>query len=69
MSDKLIKNAAKCFNCGDVIESKHRHDFVTCSCGDLSVDGGLDYARRGFKSGASWREESLYIEVEEQEHD
>jgi hypothetical protein len=23
---------AKCKNCGDIIESKHRHDFVTCTC-------------------------------------
>lgn len=63
MIDKLIKNAARCYNCNDTIESKHRHDFVTCSCGDLSVDGGLDYARRVFKDGASWRDEALYVEV------
>ena len=37
-------------NCGDVIESKHVHDFVTCSCGTVSCDGGLSYARRGFKN-------------------
>lgn len=29
-----------------VIESTYRHDFVTCSCGRVSVDGGLDYLRR-----------------------
>lgn len=29
---KLIRNRAKCRNCGDIIESKHRHDFVSCSC-------------------------------------
>jgi hypothetical protein len=22
----------KCRNCGDVLESKHRHDWVSCSC-------------------------------------
>lgn len=42
----LIVNAIKCKCCGDIIESKYRHDFVTCSCGSCSVDGGLDYARR-----------------------
>lgn len=42
-------NKAKCLLCQDVIESKHRRDFVTCSCGALSVDGGLDYLRRCFK--------------------
>jgi len=23
---------ARCKNCGDVVESKTRHDFVTCTC-------------------------------------
>lgn len=48
---KLIKNRAKCLKCGEIIESTHRHDFVTCSCGNLSVDGGLDYIRRGYRDG------------------
>jgi len=47
MSYKIIKNAAKCLKCGDVIESKYRHDFVECSCGAIFVDGGHDYFRRG----------------------
>jgi hypothetical protein len=40
--EKIIKNAIKCVHCGDIIESRHRHDFVTCSCGCCSVDGGTD---------------------------
>ena len=28
----ITKNAARCKNCGDVIESTHRHDFVSCKC-------------------------------------
>ena len=43
---KIIKNCIQCKVCGKVIESKSRHDFVTCSCGKCSVDGGLDYLRR-----------------------
>lgn len=42
----LLRNAVKCLKCNNVIESKHRHDFVTCSCGNISVDGGLEYLRR-----------------------
>jgi hypothetical protein len=45
---KIIKNAIQCDLCGDIIESTDRHDFVTCKCGCCSVDGGLDYLRRGF---------------------
>ena len=33
-----------------MIESKHVHDFVSCSCGAIAVDGGHDYLRRcGYK--------------------
>ena len=43
---KILVNRIKCKKCGDVIESKNRHDFQSCSCGAVSVDGGLDYIRR-----------------------
>ena len=42
----IVKNIIKCKKCGDVIESKSHYDFVTCSCGSCSVDGGRDYLRR-----------------------
>jgi len=50
-SKETIKNIAKCLLCGDIIESKHRHDFVTCKCGNLSVDGGQDYWKRSIVHG------------------
>lgn len=40
-----MKNRAKCKLCSDVIQSFHRHDFVTCKCGEISVDGGDNYFR------------------------
>lgn len=42
----IIQNAVTCLYCGDFIVSKHRHDFVTCTCGAISVDGGQEYLRR-----------------------
>ncbi len=45
---KIIRNAIQCKHCGDIIESKYRHNFVSCSCGACHVDGGLDYIRRGY---------------------
>jgi DNA-directed RNA polymerase subunit RPC12/RpoP len=42
----IIENAVTCMACGDRIFSKHRHDFVTCTCGAVSVDGGQEYLRR-----------------------
>ena len=42
----IIQNAVICNKCGEFIFSKHRHDFVTCHCGTISVDGGQAYLRR-----------------------
>jgi len=42
----IVQNAATCLSCGDFIVSKHRHDFVECTCGAIAVDGGQDYLRR-----------------------
>jgi len=44
----------KCLLCFDLIESKYRHDFVTCKCGNVSVDGGNDYMKVSSKT-MSWR--------------
>ena len=43
MTKKLIKNKWKCLYCGDVIESKHQHHFISCKCGKMSIDGGTSY--------------------------
>lgn len=46
MKYRIIRNSAKCLNCNEEIESKHRHDFCWCKCGNLAVDGGKDYLKR-----------------------
>lgn len=46
----MIKvNRVKCLICNDTIESKHRHDFVYCNCGNVAVDGGKDYLKRSVR--------------------
>ena len=45
-NSKIIHNRINCLKCGDIIESEHRHDYKTCSCGACAVDGGCDYLRR-----------------------
>lgn len=57
---KIIKNRIKCNKCGTIIESVHRHDFVTCPCGACSVDGGKDYLRRVGNDG-DWEELSEWV--------
>lgn len=53
---KIIRNRAQCLLCGDIIESRSRHDFVTCTCGALSVDGGHSYIRRAFINQEDYEE-------------
>jgi len=48
MSKRL--NRAKCKLCGTIIVSRHRHDLVSCKCGEIFVDGGNDYWRCGAKN-------------------
>ncbi len=43
----ILRNAAFCKRCETLIESKSRHDFVSCKCGAIMTDGGYDYIRRG----------------------
>lgn len=56
---RIIRNSARCPTCEDEIESKHRHDFVSCSCGAVFVDGGKDYLRRGWNTGVEPIESSI----------
>lgn len=39
---KQYVTVAECPLCGDILFSRARHDYRTCSCGNTSVDGGLD---------------------------
>ena len=50
MTDKIILNRIQCDYCGDVITSHHRHDYVTCRCGEVSCDGGRSYLKRSYNT-------------------
>ena len=65
MKTKIIRNRAKCLECNDIAESLHRHDFVSCSCGAMFVDGGKDYFRRGAKDLSKIQDLSETQEIEE----
>jgi hypothetical protein len=45
MGYEIIRNSAKCANCFGEIESKHVHDYITCECGMIAVDGGHYYLK------------------------
>lgn len=38
-----------CPSCKDEIYSRAHHDFRYCSCGEVSVDGGREYTKIGYK--------------------
>jgi len=39
-SSGQMRNRAKCRLCEEIIESFHSHDYVSCKCGEISIDGG-----------------------------
>jgi len=63
MTQKLLLNQAQCKICREVIQSKHRHDYVSCKCGEISVDGGTSYVRRLARDMDSIIDLSIYGEV------
>lgn len=44
-SRRAVRSQIECNACHDVIASFSRHDFNSCKCGAVSIDGGLDYLR------------------------
>ena len=64
---KITKNAIQCKLCGEVIESKHVHDFVQCKCGACAVDGGHEYLRRCFRDKDCYIDLSESIEISEED--
>lgn len=58
-NENIIRNSAKCRLCNDEIESKYRWNYVSCKCGEIFVDGGKDYLRRGAKDFVNFIDTSL----------
>lgn len=42
-------SAYLCPRCDTLLYSRARHDYRPCPCGDIAVDGGLDYSRIRYK--------------------
>mgnify|MGYP004528311169 FL=1 len=63
MQIKIIRNKIKCKCCGEVIESKSRHDFKFCACGKVAIDGGHFYLKRSGNPN-DWIKLSEIIELD-----
>lgn len=71
---KIISNKIRCKVCGEILESKSTHDWVSCKCFRESggregcfCDGGLSYRRRGGNPGSY--EELSEVRIFENEMD
>ena len=51
-----VRHAILCCSCNETIESKEIHDFKTCGCGAVSIDGGL----QGRVIGTSYEDRSVF---------
>ncbi len=56
---RIVKNSVFCWRCRNEIESRRRHEFVSCACGAIYVDGGHAYLRRGCTTGAAFTDTSI----------
>lgn len=46
---------AQCTSCWEIVRSKSRHDYRECSCGDVAIDGGLDYVKMSVDPNGGYR--------------
>lgn len=55
MKDKqgIYVNSIQCPICKDIIYSRAHYDYHNCSCDNISIDGGFDYIRIGYKGETS----------------
>ena len=63
--NKITVNKIRCRKCGDIIESKSVHDFRSCKCGPVAVDGGHNYLRR-VGNLEDWEDLSEYEVIEDE---
>jgi hypothetical protein len=56
----ILSNQVHCNLCGDEPFSGNRHDYVACKCGNVAVDGGMDYLKRTFNT-TDYRDMSIEI--------
>lgn len=50
----ILSNQALCLICEERPFSANRHDHKSCSCGNVSVDGGMSYIRHSYKDKSKY---------------
>lgn len=62
---RILINAAECGSCGEQVWSVHVHDFNSCECGNIKVDGGLTYIKRTVKDSSMYDDKSVFVKQDE----
>lgn len=57
----ILRNSVECLNCETHITSEHKHDFVSCECRNVSVDGGHSYLKRSVRSSRDYKDTSIVV--------
>ena len=59
----LTIKAIECNECRDVIYSRTHQDFRQCSCGNISVDGGLQYFKYNANPASLFKVKKIQIDA------
>jgi len=60
----ILRNSAICALCGDMLRSRHQHDYKSCRCGEISIDGGNAYLKRSAKNLDNIIDTSIVLETQ-----
>lgn len=55
MQEFRYQQAVHCLECDSIVYSTMRHDMASCTCGSVAIDGGRDYTKISFKTGALYK--------------
>jgi len=59
----LTIKAVECKECGDTIYSRTHHDFRQCTCGNISVDGGLKYFKYNANPSSLFKVKKVQVDA------
>jgi hypothetical protein len=57
------RHAIQCKKCLETIESKHRHDFKSCLCNAVGIDGGISEGNRIIGNLSDIEYRSMYCAI------
>ena len=58
-----VRHAVYCKKCLETIESRFIHDFKTCSCGAVGIDGGISDGNRVLGDPSDIEIRSMYCAI------